>query len=339
MAKKEVMCAINPACGHIDLEVVAKTESPLKVAVVGGGPAGMEAARVATERGHTVTLFEKQSELGGAILGCCMAPGKDVKMKWYTDWIRYQLEDLKVDVRKSTTPSVKDLEGYDVVVNATGAHSYVPEVLGLKDKVIPFEEVMACPLVTCEFHPQDGRKPRVLEGNKVIVWGDHYAATDTVARLAALGKEVTIVTHKPEFAASVEVIHMYVLRKRFKLTDAEALSSKPFKHAVTVHESCTIEEIRENEVVLIDKNLQRTTVACDSVVTCWTRPATGFLKEMKAAGLTVVNVGDAVSPRNLHAAVREGASVGLSLDRYNIYNSNDALVGELPIDIAGQLTR
>ena len=67
------------------------------MAVVGGGPAGMEAARVATERGHTVTLFEKTAELGGAILGCCMAPGKDEKMKWYADWIRWQMADLAVE--------------------------------------------------------------------------------------------------------------------------------------------------------------------------------------------------------------------------------------------------
>ena len=199
--------------------------------------------------------------------------------------------------------------------------------------------MIACPNVTCEFHPQDGRKPRRLEGSRVIVWGDHYAATDTVAYLASIGKDVIIVTDRPEFASSVEVIHMYVLRKRFQLTDAEALSSKPFKFAVTVHESCTIAEIRENEVVLIDKNLERTTVGCDHVVSCWTKPETVFLGEMKAAGLNVVNIGDAVKPRNLHAAVKEGASVGLSLDANNLCNSNDALVGELPIDIAGQLTR
>lgn len=339
MAKKEIGCAINAACGQMDFEVLTKTDNPLKVAIVGGGPAGMETARVATERGHTVTLFEKSSELGGAILGCCMAPGKDVKMKWYTDWIRYQIADLEVDVRMSTTPSVADLKGYDLVVNATGAHSYVPDVPGLRDRVIPFEETIACPKVTCEFHPQDGRKPRRLEGKTVVVWGDHYAATDTVAYLAGIGKEVIIVTDRPEFAATVEVIHMYVLRKRFKLTDAEALSSKPFKFAVAVHENCTIDEIRENEVVLIDKNLERKTIACDHVVSCWTKPQTEFLGEMKAAGLNVVNVGDAVRPRNLHAAVKDGASVGLSLDASVICNSNDALIAGLPIDVAGQITR
>ncbi len=339
MAKKEIGCAINPACGKMDFEVLTKTDKPLDVAVVDGGPAGMETARVATERGHRVTLFEKSSELGGAILGCCMAPGKDIKMKWYTDWIRYQIADLKVEVKMSTSPSLKDLQGFDIVVNATGAHSYVPDVPGLKDTVIPFEEVMACPKVTCEFHPQNGRKPRKLEGSRVIVWGDHYAATDTVAYLASIGKEVIIVTDRREFASSVEVIHMYVLRKRFQLTDAEALSSKPFKFAVSVHESCTITEIREKAVILIDKNLKKTTVACDHIVSCWTKPDTAFLGEMKAAGLNVVNVGDAVKPRNLHAAVKEGASVGLSLDANNLCNSNDALIADLPIDIAGQLTR
>jgi len=80
----------------------------------------MEAARVATERGHSVTIFEKTGELGGAILGCCVTPGKD-KMKWYADWIRYQIADLNIDVKLCTTPSVKDLKTYDVVVNATGS--------------------------------------------------------------------------------------------------------------------------------------------------------------------------------------------------------------------------
>ena len=77
MAKTEIACAINPTCGNERFADMKKTEKPLTVAVVGGGPAGMEAARVATERGHKVTIFEKTGELGGAILGCCVAPGKE----------------------------------------------------------------------------------------------------------------------------------------------------------------------------------------------------------------------------------------------------------------------
>jgi 2,4-dienoyl-CoA reductase-like NADH-dependent reductase (Old Yellow Enzyme family)/thioredoxin reductase len=338
MAKKEIGCAINPACGNNNFAIMEKTKKPLKIAVVGGGPSGMEAARVVHERGHRVTIFEKTGELGGAILGCCVTPGKE-KMKWYTDWIRYQVADLKINVKLCTSPDIDELKAYDVVVNATGANSYVPEVNGLKDSVIPFEDVVACPKVSCEFHPQDGRKPRKLEGTKVIVWGDHYPATDTVAHLASIGKEVVVVTDRKEFASSVEVIHMYVLRKWFNQTDAEALKSKPFKYPVRVYESYTINEISKGEVVLMDKNFKRTTIPCDNVVTCWTCPNQSFQQRLREAGITFVTVGDAVRPRNLHAAIKEGAGLGLVLDEHRIFNPNNAFIDEVPIDIAGQLSR
>jgi 2,4-dienoyl-CoA reductase-like NADH-dependent reductase (Old Yellow Enzyme family)/thioredoxin reductase len=338
MAKKEIGCAINPACGDNSFTIMEKTKKPLKVGVVGGGPSGMEAARVAHERGHRVTIFEKTGELGGAILGCCVTPGKK-KMKWYTDWIRYQIEDLKINVKLCTTPGIDDLKAYDVVVNATGASSYVPEVNGLKDSVIPFEDVVACPKVSCEFHPQDGRKPRKLEGTRVVVWGDHYPATDTVAHLASIGKEVIVVTDRKEFGSSVEVIHMYVLRKWFNQTDAEALKSKPFKYPVTLYESYSINEIGKGEVVLLDKNFGRTTIPCDNVVTCWTRPNASFPPMLRDAGIRVLTVGDAVRPRNLHAAVKEGAGLGLVLDADRIFNPNNAFIDRVPIDTAGQLLR
>jgi thioredoxin reductase len=197
---------------------------------------------------------------------------------------------------------------------------------------------MACPKVSCEFHPKD-RKPRKLEGTRVVVWGDHYAAADTAAHLASIGKEVAVVTDRKEFGAAVEVIHMYVLRKRFRQTDAEALESKPFKYPVSVYESRSIDEIREGEIVLIDRDFKRTVVPCDHVVTCWTRPDTSFLERMKGAGFPVVNVGDSVKPRNLHSAVKEGASAGLTLDERRFFNPNDALIDGLPVDVAGQLER
>jgi thioredoxin reductase len=260
-------------------------------------------------------------------------------MKWYADWIRHQVADLKIDVNLGTTPGAKDLKSYDVVVNATGAASFVPETHGDAGKIIPFEEVMACPKVSCEFHPQNGRKPRKLEGSRVIVWGDHYAAADTAAHLASIGKEVTVVTDRKEFASTVEVIHMYVLRKWFQQTDAEALSSKMFKHPVEVFESCTVGEVRDGDAVLLDRDFNRKTIPCDHIVTCWTRPNTGHVEKFRDAGLTVVNVGDALRPRNLHAAVKEGAGLGLVLDQHKFFNPNHSFVDGLSIDVAGQLTR
>ena len=335
MAKKEIGCAINPACGHMEFDDLKPAAAPLKVGIVGGGPAGMEAARIATVRGHKVTLFEKTGELGGAILGCCMAPGKE-KMKWYADWIRGQIKDLNVDVRLHTSPTVEQLKEFDVVLNATGAVSYAPECIGA-ERVVPFEEAIACPKVTCPFHPKD-RKMRKT-GEKVLVWGDHYAAADTAAALAGMGKDVSIVTDKKEFAASVEVIHMYVLRKRFAQTDAEALHSEPFKYPVKVYENSTVYSIEEGKVVLMDKNFQRTELAIDDVVTCNTRSNTALFDELMAAGVPVVNAGDSKAPRNLHAAVMEGATFGLKLEESVLMNPNHSVVDDLPADVRGQLLR
>lgn len=335
MAKKEIGCAINPACGHMEFDDLKPAAAPLKVGIVGGGPAGMEAARIATVRGHKVTLFEKTGELGGAILGCCMAPGKE-KMKWYADWIRGQIKDLNVDVRLHTSPTVEQLKEFDVVLNATGAVSYVPECIGA-ERVVPFEEAIACPKVTCPFHPKD-RKMRKT-GEKVLVWGDHYAAADTAAALAGMGKDVTIVTDKKEFGASVEVIHMYVLRKRFAQTDAEALHSEPFKYPVKVYENSTVYSIEEGKVVLMDKDFQRTELAIDDVITCNTRSNTALFDELMAAGVPVVNAGDSKAPRNLHAAVMEGATFGLKLEESVLMNPNHSVVDDLPADVCGQLLR
>ena len=337
MAKKEIACAINPACGDMRFADMKKTDNPLRVAIVGGGPAGMEAARIATVRGHQPTVFEKTEELGGAILGCCMVPDKD-KMRWYADWLRYEIRDLGVEVKLGHAPSVEELKTYDIVLNATGASSYVPQVHGLADRVIPFEEVIACPKVNCEFYPAGVDRKNRKVGERVLVWGDHYAATDTVAFLAAIGKDVTIVTEQREFGATVEVIHMYVLRKRFSQTDAEALHSKPYKYPVKVLTDSTLYEIGEGEVVIQDKEFNRTTLEVDDIVTCHTRSNQGLFREMREAGLNVVNVGDALRPRNLHAAVKEGALFGLSLDDYLLFNPNNAVLNELPLDVKGQLS-
>ena len=336
MAKHEIACSINAACGNPAYAEMKRTTKAVRVAVVGGGPAGMEAARIATERGHTVTLFEKAGELGGALLYCCLVPGKE-KMRWYLDWIRNQLLDLHIEIRLNHAPTVDELRGFDVVLNATGAISYVPDVLGLGDTVVPFEEAMACPKIACECHP--GARTLHKLGSHVLLWGDHYAAADMAAFLGSIGKQVTIVTEKREFAAECEVIHMYVLRKRFAQGDAEALTSRPFKHAVTVITNATVREVREGEVVIEDHDFGRTTLQVSDVVSCHTRPVVDLYGELQAAGVHVINVGDSVRPRNLYYAVKEGSAFGLAVDEHMLFNPNHAILNELPIDVLAQLQR
>ena len=336
MAKHEIACSINAACGNPAYAEMKRTTKAVRVAVVGGGPAGMEAARIATERGHSVTLFEKAGELGGALLYCCLVPGKE-KMRWYLDWIRNQLLDLHIEIRLNHAPTVDELRGFDVVLNATGAISYVPDVLGLGDTVVPFEEAMACPKIACECHP--GARTLHKLGSHVLLWGDHYAAADTAAFLGSIGKQVTIVTEKREFAAECEVIHMYVLRKRFAQGDAEALTSRPFKHPVTVITNATVREVREGEVVIEDHDFGRTTLQVSDVVSCHTRPVVDLYGELQAAGVHVINVGDSVRPRNLYYAVKEGSAFGLAVDEHMLFNPNHAILNELPIDVLAQLQR
>ena len=223
------------------------------------------------------------------------------------------------------------------MLNATGASSYVPDVVGDASGVVPFEESMACPKVSCECHP-GGRRLRKV-GDRVLLWGDGYAAADTAAFLASIGKRVTIVTENREFGAELEVIHMYVLRKRFAQGDAEVLHDRPYKHPVTVITNTTVREIRDGEVVLQDKDFTRTTLEVDDVVTCHLRSDTTLFTALRAASVPVINVGDSLSPRNLYWAVKEGSGFGLAVDEHMLFNPNHAILNDLPMDVLGQLTR
>jgi 2,4-dienoyl-CoA reductase-like NADH-dependent reductase (Old Yellow Enzyme family)/thioredoxin reductase len=337
MAKRQVACAINPTLGNESFAKMKKADKICKIAVVGGGPAGMEAARHAAVRNHMVTLFERTGELGGAILGDCLVPGKE-KMKWYADWVRGQIKKLKnVEVVLNFSPTVEDLKKFDIIANATGASSFVPKVFGNAESVVPFEDVLACPKVNCEFNP-GGRKMAKV-GDKVLVWGDHYAAVDTAQFLASIGKDVTIVTENPVFAAKVETIHMYVARKRFALEEAEALNPKPYKHAVKVMEGTTVVNIADSRVTVQDKDFKFKELPIDTVVTCHLRANIEFMEKLREAGLQVVNIGDSVLPRNLHAAVMDGAVFGKNVEGDALTNPNNAPVNDLPIDVLDQMIR
>jgi len=141
----------------------------------------MEAARTAVVRGHNVTLFEKTGELGGSILGCCLVPGKD-KMKWFADWLRRQISKMdNIKVKLNYMPTLEELKKFDVVLNTTGASSYVPEIFGDIDSVIPFEKVMACPKVKCEYNPGNRKPAKVGEIQNSLISSKQMKTGITIA--------------------------------------------------------------------------------------------------------------------------------------------------------------
>ncbi len=338
LAKKGISCTINPACGNYEAGPAPTSGKPMNIAVAGAGPAGMEAARTLALRGHHVTIFEKKSEAGGAILGCCLVEGKE-KMKWYADWLRSELKALAVPVRLGEEATPGTLKGFDMVVVATGALSVKPEIPGSGGAgVLSLEEVMVCPKITCEYHPQDGRKPARV-GQTVLVWGDGYPATDTALHLARMGRKVYIVTPAVKFAQEMEVINRHTLLQLYECKSIPAVKSKPFSHKVELLEGRELVAIHEGFVELIDRNLKRSTLEADTIVCCNLEPDKTLAAGLEASGIAYVTVGDVVTPRNLHAAVHEGYAAGMSIERGNIKGPNHAWVDRLPPEIQTQISR
>ncbi|MGQ9746765.1 MAG: oxidoreductase [Candidatus Caldatribacteriaceae bacterium] len=333
MIKRECRCAVNPAMGDERFIHLKKSSVPLQVAVVGGGPGGLEAARIATLRGHKVTVFEKSGELGGAILFCCTVPAKS-KMRWYADWLREQIKNLGVTVRYRTVPSVEELKTFDVVIVATGGKIVQPEIPGINlPLVVSFEDVLRCKNKTCAYYPGDKQEP-VECGETVLIWGDHFGAADAAEKLGFEGKKVYIVTENREFASWMEPIHRDVMLKRFAGGNGEGLSLRTFKHPVTIIPQTTVVEIKANgEVVLQDSEFRRQTIKVDNVILAKVEENDQLYRDLLEAGLQVAKVGDAKEVRNLRGAVTDGANLGLVLEHDLLLNANQALIANLPTEI------
>jgi len=293
MARRHMRCAINPAVGDERFVHLKPAGTKYRVAVVGGGPGGMEAARIASLRGHRVTIFERTGELGGAILYCCTVPGKQ-KMRWYADWLRRQMTQLDVEVLYHFSPGVEQLRPFDAVILAT-----FPE----------------------------GRKPPVECGHRVLIWGDNFGACDTAEKLAADGRKVYVVTENRELAQWMEPCHRDVMIKRFAGSNGEGLHGKRFDEPVTVIVNTALTEIKENgEVTLMDHRFRKSTLTVNNVVLAAVAPDNRLYEQLVEAGVAAIKIGDLKRPRNLLSAVKEGANAGLTLDDGLRLNANRALI-------------
>ncbi|MGA2975051.1 MAG: FAD-dependent oxidoreductase [Spirochaetia bacterium] len=334
MIRRHMRCAINPAIGDERFINFGPAEKSHTVAVVGGGPAGLEAARIATLRGHTVTVFEKSSELGGAILNCCTVQGKN-KMRWYADWIRQQVAKLGVQISYERVPTAQELAKFDAVFVATGSKVVRPDITGIdSDRVTTFEDVLRCKVKNCEFWPKKGKAAPVEVGENVLIWGDHFGAADAAEKLGTEGKKVYIVTGQRAFASWMEPCHKDVMEKRFKGGQGEGLTSKTFAHPVTIlTESSVLEIKKDGEVIIINSRFERSTLKVDTVVLADVEEDDSLVESYRAAGLLVTKIGDAKKVRNLRGAVTDGANAAFILGREIQLNANEEIVANLPTGI------
>ncbi|MHC4604233.1 MAG: oxidoreductase [Planctomycetota bacterium] len=333
MIRRDMRCAINPAIGDERFIHLPPAKKVCKVAIIGGGPAGMEAARVATLRGHKVTIFERSGELGGAMLCCCTVPGKN-KMRWYADWLRFQLKKLAVEVKYRTEPNAKDLKDFDVVLLASGGKVVRPDIPGIDlSFVVTFEDVLRCKNTECDHYPDDKAKPAEC-GQQVLIWGDHFGAADAAEKLGSAGKKVAIVTENPDFAEWMEPCHRDVMMKRFACGNGEGLKGKAYAHAVTIVGNSSVLEIKKDrKVVIVSSTFEQSTVEVDTVVLAKVEPDDSVYESLLKTGLNVARIGDAKKVRNVRGAVTDGANAALVIEEGVMLNANSELISNLPTGI------
>ena len=196
------VCSVNPVMGmefKVDRMIKAPAKSK-KVAVIGGGPAGMNAARVLVGRGHKVSLYEKAPVLGGQLIHSDYF-GRKWTIKKFKDFLIAQMDKLGVEVHLgcAATPEMIKAGGFDAVVVALGSEPNIPDIPGLRKADGSLADKVVTPISTF------GHVDEL--GQRVVVVGGSEVGCETAMYIAETGREVTIITRQTQLAPSAQRVH------------------------------------------------------------------------------------------------------------------------------------
>ena len=283
-------CVLNAENGYENTRSIQPAAQKKKIAVLGGGPAGLEAARVAALRGHDVTLFEKTTTLGGQLNIACVPPRKE-EMRRATQDLIHAVCNAGVHLCMGQTRTAEQLKdaGFEAVINAVGAHSAAPRIPGI-DSV----------------NVADAWK--VLAGEQqvygtVAVIGGGMVGCETAEYLAARGCKVSVIEMMDKIAAGESTTILPTLLENYKT------------YGVEQYPSHKVKEFRMDAVVCENKDGAEVTIPCDYIVLAMGARSNAFdAAALEAAGIPVYSIGDAAGKAaDISNAIRTGYDTACQL--------------------------
>ena len=283
-------CVLNAENGYENTRSIQPAAQKKKIAVLGGGPAGLEAARVAALRGHDVTLFEKTTTLGGQLNIACVPPRKEEMRRAAQDLI-HAVCNAGVHLCMGQTRTAEQLKdaGFEAVINAVGAHSAAPRIPGI-DSV----------------NVADAWK--VLAGEQqvygtVAVIGGGMVGCETAEYLAARGCKVSVIEMMDKIAAGESTTILPTLLENYKT------------YGVEQYPSHKVKEFRMDAVVCENKDGAEVTIPCDYIVLAMGARSNEFdAAALEDANIPVYAIGDAAGKAaDISNAIRTGYDTACQL--------------------------
>ena len=282
VADAPLRCSLNASVGRgAEACRLERVVTPKRVLVIGGGPAGMEAARVAALRGHRVALYEQEPRLGGMVNVAAIPPGKG-KLNWITEFFAHELPRLGVEVCLGESLDAEKVRALnpDVVILATGSEPAIPEIpLTDGSNVLVAQELLASQM-RCT-------------GQRFAMVGGGMLGLETAEYLAAQGNAVTVLKRYETIGRGIEPLYRDYLLRELK------------KHGVEIVTCVEVEAIHADGVLVRDDAAGQRVVPADRVVLARGAKPSGELASA-IQDLEPIVVGDAVQPRKIIDAIEEG---------------------------------
>lgn len=287
-AGKPIRCMLNPELGQEGHFEIGKASQTKRVVVVGGGPAGMQAAAILAQRGHKVELYEQEDELGGK-LPLCAAPEWKRGFQRLTDYLVRQLARSGVEVKlgqKVTTEMIAEAAP-DAVVLACGAEPLVPEVPGLEaGRAVLADDVLL---------------GRVAVGQKVFIMGAGYTSCELALGLARRGHEVTIARRGARIGNDLGRTSRWTVLPELEQVGVRMLAGINYEAVVA-------------DGIIVSKDGEREKISADTLILATGyRPRRELVDALGQVVPEVHTIGDCVKARTLLEALHEGAQVAAAI--------------------------